>query len=209
MRFPEIPTNYIRLPDRWGGTDADADLRHAATYLVELGVALDAFEEDTVSLAAAKLRTRHEPPDWDAFTQEEYFKRRIRLHARAFVYSLFQIRAALEQLAGICPLEEASKAFANIEAAFPTLNDIRNSLAHASERARREPKLYRKIEDTYERLGIYGYWDEDQFFVTPRAKGVRPHSISISEASFAATVEIVRDVCAAFDNRSKWRDWPA
>jgi hypothetical protein len=203
MRFIEISLNY-GVTDADGGPKAEADLRHAVLYMMELGIAVDAFEEDTAGLVAARgdIKTWTPGDPYDPFKREEYFNRRRRLHARAFVYTLSQISGALEQLTEVCPLNEAAAAFQRLDAAFPMLREIRNSLAHAAERARREPDLRTKGADTLKWLGLYGYWQDDLFFITPRAKDVDPHGISVSENSLRIVEAILRELCGLVTKHS-------
>lgn len=212
LRFVEVPTGYLRIPDAWGGTDADSDVRHAALYLTELGVALDAFEEDQAALARAGERVKAWVPTGsyatDPFIEQEYFKRRIRLHARSFILSLYQIQEYLEQLNKVCLLSEVGNSLNEFDRAFPTLREIRNSLAHAAERARRGPDLIQNFDATYIRMGLYGYWIDDNFYVTPRAKNVEPLSISITQASLDLATTIIATLSEALTLRCFDSRWP-
>ena len=200
MRLVDVSLNYD-LPVAIGGEAASADVRHATFYLGEVAVALDAFEEDKQQLAKLGERALLErgtgASGRDRIFEEEYLKRRIRLHARAFVWSLFQVGDALRQLGQVCPLPQAAAALKSFEDAFSGLVDMRNSLAHAAERARRGPEIRNDNAKLYQWLGLYGFEWESEFFVTPRARNVEPHSVAITQASLDTTTTMLKALVAS------------
>jgi hypothetical protein len=210
MRLAQAFLNYD-LPAQVGGEAASSDVRHASHYLGEVAVALDAFEEDKQRLAALKDRAEHErgtgASQRDRILEEEYLKRRTRLHARAFVWSLFQVGDALRQLTEVCPLPQAALALKSFEDAFPGLGDMRNSLAHAAERARRDPEIRNDLDKLYQWLGLNGFERESEFFVTPRARGVEPRSIAITQASLDTTTTILKTLVAFLTEGILSRRW--
>jgi|SRR5579859_722417 len=150
MRVPLIFASGHLLDGVPAGSGADEALAHACRSLRQFAIAVDGVEEAFAALVeASRVETALSyeaskkvgpgegfPLPADFGLRPRYWQERQLFHAKAGVIALDQIREALLHVESVTKSDAALDARHQLLAAFPDLNGLRDSVAHASSRAR-------------------------------------------------------------------------
>lgn len=231
MRIPTLLAAGDFMPDDLGGMPAHHAIGHAGRSLGEFAAALDGFTEDAESLRRVRSAqqavmdaTTHEVvvdtadgPKTEVWVErstelervERYLIVRQTMHGRQAVLSLQQIHLSLSDFraAGNQSWEPAIRSVEAFDQSFPGLKYVRDSIAHANERAA-DKATYRgrtlplAIIESPMRwstlLSSHGYCDEDEFVMRILA-GDRGDiaRVSISDCSLSAATSILQQLIDA------------
>ena len=149
MRIPIVYSNGHFLSGFDCDTAPEVALGHAVRSLREFAISVDGVQETSHRITEAGLALEDQFQSASASADAEfrflvrYWQERQLHHAKAGVISLSQVRDGLFDFERLTSLQAAKTALTNFAAKFADITNLRDSVAHANERARWKARAQR------------------------------------------------------------------